>query len=112
MEALYFTLGMLSVVAVVLTASVVYGIVKLSKLNKWCHDTDVRIESTQREMYRIDDNTSSHTNRRFDDLSSSIWREREEITRRLDDLQSYIDSRVDKLDSKFSPTGIKKQING
>jgi hypothetical protein len=100
METLYFTLGMLSVVAVVLTASVVYGIVRLSKLNKWCHDTDVRIESTQREMYRIDDNTSSHTNRRFDD------------SRRLDDLQSYIDSRVDKLDSKFSPKGTKQQING
>jgi len=112
METLYFTLGMLSVVAVVLTASVVYGIVKLSKLNKWCHDTDVRIESTQREMYRIDENTSSHTNRRIDDLSSSIWREREEIAKRLDDLQSYIDSRVDKLDSKFSPKGMKKQING
>lgn len=112
METLYFTLGMLSVVAVVLTASVVYGIVKLSKLNKWCHDTDVRIESTQREMYRIDENTSSHTNRRIDDLSSSMWREREEIARRLDDLQSYIDSRVDKLDSKFSPKGMKKQING
>lgn len=112
METLYFTLGMLSVVAVVLTASVVYGIVKLSKLNKWCHDTDVRIESTQREMYRIDENTSSHTNRRIDDLSSSMWREREEIAKRLDDLQSYIDSRVDKLDSKFSPKGMKKQING
>jgi len=112
METLYFTLGMLSVVAVVLTALVVYGIVKLSKLNKWCHDTDVRIESTQREMYRIDENTSSYTNRRIDDLSSSMWREREEIAKRLDDLQSYIDSRVDKLDSKFSPKGMKKQING
>ena len=112
METLYFTLGMLSVVAVVLTASVVYGIVKLSKLNNWCHETDVRIESTQREMYRMDENTSSHTSRRFDDLSSSMWREREEIARRLDDLQSYIDSRVDKLDSKFSPKGTKQQING
>ena len=112
METLYFTLGMLSVVAVVLTASVVYGIVKLSKLNKWCHDTDVRIESTQRQMYRMDEDISSHTNRRIDDLSSSMWREREEIAKRLDDLQSYIDSRVDKLDSKFSPKGMKKQING
>lgn len=112
METLYFTLGMLSVVAVVLTASVVYGIVRLSKLNKWCHDTNSRIESTQREMYRIDDNTSSHTNRRFDDLYSSLWKEKEEVSRRLDELQSYIDSRVDKLDSKFSPKGTKQQING
>lgn len=112
MEALYFTLGMLSVVAVVLTASVVYGIVKLSKLNNWCRDIDVRIESTQREMYRIDENSSSHTNRRFDDLYSDRWKDREELARRLDELQSYIDSRVDKLDSKFSPKGTKQQING
>jgi hypothetical protein len=112
METLYFTLGMLSVVAVVLTASVVYGIVKLSKLNKWCHDTEVRIESTQRDMYRIEESTSSHAGRRIDDLYSSLWRDKEEISRRLDDLQSYIDSRVDKLDSKFSPKGTKQQING
>jgi hypothetical protein len=112
METLYFTLGMLSVVAVVLTASVVYGIVKLSKLNKWCHDTEVRIESTQREMYRIEESTSSHAGRRIDELNSCLWRDKEDISRRLDDLQSYIDSRVDKLDSKFSPKGTKQQING
>jgi hypothetical protein len=112
METLYFTLGMLSVVAVVLTASVVYGIVKLSKLNKWCHDTEHHIESTRRDMYRIEESTSSHAARRIDDLYSSLWRDKEEISRRLDDLQSYIDSRVDKLDSKFSPKGTKQQING
>ena len=112
METLYFTLGMLSVVAVVLTASVVYGIVKLSKLNKWCHDTEFHIESTRRDMYRIEESTSSHAGRRIDDLHSSLWRDKEEISRRLDDLQSYIDSRVDKLDSKFSPKGTKQQING
>jgi hypothetical protein len=112
METLYFTLGMLSVVAVVLTASVVYGIVKLSKLNKWCHDTELRIESLARDMYRIEESTSLTAGRRIDDLHSSLWRDKEDISRRLDDLQSYIDSRVDKLDSKFSPKGTKQQING
>ena len=104
MEIIYFTLGMLSMVAGVLTVSAVYSIIKLSKLYEWCRETNNRIESTQRDMYRIEENISSHTNRRLDTLYSDIWTRNEEISKRLDGLQSY----VDKLDSKNK----KQQING
>ncbi len=104
MEIIYFTLGMLTMVAGVLTVSAVYSIIKLSKLHEWCHDINVRIDSTQREIYRIEENISSHTNRRLDTLYSDIWTRNEEISKRLDGLQSY----VDKLDSKNK----KQQING
>jgi hypothetical protein len=36
----------------------------------------------------------------------------DEFNKRLEELQSYIDSRVDKLDAKYSPKGVKQQING
>jgi hypothetical protein len=102
MEIVYFTLGMLTMVATVLTASAIYNIVKLSKLYEWIRDTNNRIDSTQRDMYRIEENISSHTNRRLDDLYSDMWKRNEENSRRLDELQSYID----RLDNK------KQQING
>jgi hypothetical protein len=102
MEIVYFTLGMLTMVATVLTASAVYNIVKLSKLYEWVRDINNRIESTQRDMYRIEENISSHTNRRFDNLYSEMLRRDEENSRRLDELQSHIG----RLDNK------KQQING
>ena len=108
METLYFILGMLSVVTVVLTAVAVYGIVKYNQSQKQINNLYREIEEIQRGVWR----ESESINRRIDRDDESKWRASEEIRRKMEELQSYIDSRVDKLDAKYSPKGVKQQING
>ena len=108
METLYFILGMLSVVTVVLTVVAVYGIVKHNQLQKQINNLQREIEEIQRGMWR----ESESINRRIDREDESKWRAIDEFHKRLDELQSYIDSRVDKLDAKYSPKGVRQQING
>jgi len=108
METLYFILGMLSVVTVVLTVVAVYGIVKYNQSQKQINNLHREIEETQRGMWR----DFESINRRIDRDNESKWRASEEIRRKMEELQSYIDSRVDKLDAKYTPKGVKQQING
>ena len=108
METLYFILGMLSVVTVVLTVVAVYGIVKYNQSQKQINNLQREIEETQRGVWR----ESESINRRIDRDDESRWRASEEIRRKMEELQSYIDSRVDKLDAKYTPKGVKQQING
>lgn len=108
METLYFILGILSVVTVVLTVVAVYGIVKHNQLQTQINNLHREMEEIQRDMWR----ESESINRRIDRDDESRWRASEEIHRKMDELQSYIDSRVDKLDAKYSPKGVKQQING
>ena len=108
METLYFILGMLSVVTVVLTVVAVYGIVKYNQSQNQINNLQREIEETQRGVWR----ESESINRRIDRDDESKWRASEEIRRKMEELQSYIDSRVDKLDAKYTPKGVKQQING
>ena len=108
METLYFILGMLSVVTVVLTVVAVYGIVKYNQSQTQINNLQREIEEVQRGMWR----ESESINRRIDRDDESKWRASEEIRGKMEELQSYIDSRVDKLDAKYSPKGVKQQING
>jgi len=108
METLYFILGMLSVVTVVLTVVAVYGIVKYNQSQKQINNLHREIEEVQRCMWR----DFESINRRIDRDDESKWRASEEIRGKMEELQSYIDSRVDKLDAKYSPKGVKQQING
>ncbi len=108
METLYFILGMLSVVTVVLTVVAVYGIVRHNQLQTQINNLHREIEEVQRGMWR----ESESINRRIDRDDESRWRAMDEFNKRLEELQSYIDSRVDKLDAKYSPKGVKQQING
>ena len=108
METLYFILGILSVVAVVLTVVAVYGIVRHNQSQKQINNLHREIEEIQRGAWR----ESESINRRIDRDYESKWRAMDEFNKRLDELQSYIDSRVDKLDAKYSSKGVKQQING
>lgn len=108
METLYFILGILSVVAVVLTAVAVYGIVRHNQSQKQINNLYREIEEIQRGAWR----ESESINRRMDRDDESRWRTFEEIHKKMEELQSYIDSRVDKLDAKYSSKGVKQQING
>ena len=105
METLSFAFGMLTVIGVALATTVVLGIVKVFRMQN-------RIENMQNW---IDANHTS-VHQRIESEVGNIVREmsdeRKEVNDRIDHLNSYVDSRLDKLESKFIGNNAKKQING
>jgi cell division protein FtsL len=93
MEITSFILGMLSVVAVIVIAVIVKGMVKITKLEKELKNTQESIEWRDRN--------NSDANREIHD---SLSRMGENIYHRVDEVErnliSYVDSRIDKLQSK------------
>jgi cell division protein FtsL len=93
MEITSFILGMLSVVAVIVIAVIVKGMVKIVKLEK-------ELKATQENIEWKDKNCSD-SNR---DIYDSLSRMGEHIYHRVDEVErnltSYVDSRIDKLQSK------------
>ena len=89
METLSFAFGILAMVAIMLVVVVVAGIVKVYNQQKQINDLSVRDESTHR---RIDNDMR--------DVYQQMHENREVAFRRLDELQSYIDSRIDKTINK------------
>lgn len=89
METLSFTLGILSVVAVILVATIVLGIVRVVKQHQ-------QINSLQREIERVWQNQS----RMSDEIHQRISSHQESMIHSIDETRSYIDSRIDKLTSK------------
>ena len=89
METLSFAFGVLAMVAIMLVVVVVAGIVKVYNQQKQINtlmsiseETNRRIDNEVREIYH-----QMHDNK-------------EVAFRRLDELQSYIDSRIDKTINK------------
>jgi len=89
METLSFAFGILAMVAIMLVIVVVVGIVKVYNQQKQINDLSVRDESTHR---RIDNDMR--------DVYQQMHKNKEVAFRRLDELQSYIDSRIDKTINK------------
>ena len=89
METLSFAFGVLAMVAIMLVVVVVAGIVKVYNQQKQINDLSVRDESTHR---RIDNDMR--------DVYQQMHKNKEVAFRRLDELQSYIDSRIDKTINK------------
>ena len=89
METLSFAFGILAMVAIMLVIVVVVGIVKVYNQQKQINDLSVRDESTHR---RIDNDMR--------DVYQQMHKNKEVAFRRLDKLQSYIDSRIDKTINK------------
>jgi predicted PurR-regulated permease PerM len=119
METLSFTLGILSVVTVIFVATIVLGIVRVvkqhqqinslqrelervwennSQLNQEIHQ---RISSHQESMIRSIDETNQRIGRTETESHRHVARKYDDLSRQLDitrsDLNSYIDSRIDKL---------------
>ena len=86
METLSFTLGVLSVVAVIFVATIVLGIVRVVKQQK-------QINSISSEIERVWQNQS----RMNDELHQRISSHQDYSIRQIDETRSYIDSRIDKL---------------
>ena len=89
METLSFAFGVLAMIAIILVVLVVVGIVKVYNQQKQINDLNVKDELTHR---RIDDDMREVYHQMHDN--------KENIFRRLDELQSYIDSRIDKSINK------------
>ena len=89
METLSFAFGVLAMVAVVLLTVVVVGIVKVYKQSN-------QIDYLERGM--------SDVYRKMDEeirvVHDTMNQDRRELNQRIDDLNSYVDSRIDKTINK------------
>jgi len=104
METLSFAFGMLTVIGVALVTAVVVGIVKVLKMEKRMHELQRWHESDNMTMHQRISNEYEAINRVMSD-------ERKEMNDRIDHLNSYVDSRFDKMENKFIGTNaVKKQI--
>jgi CHASE1-domain containing sensor protein len=103
METLSFAFGVLTMIGVALAAVVVVGIVKVLKMEK-------RLQELHR--WHESDNMSMHQriSNELESIHRSMSDDRKEMNDRVDHLNSYVDSRLDKLESKFIGNSAKKQI--
>jgi len=104
MDTLSFAFGMLAVIAVMLVAVVVVGIVKVLKMQK-------EINSLERWISNTEDSVHTRMNQDLEHVNNAISDNRKGLDLRIDGLNSYVDSRFDKLDNKLvGNSAIKKQI--
>jgi len=103
METLSFAFGVLTVVGIALAAAVVVGIVKVFKMQKQIKDLKDWIVYKQSEQ-------KQHLDYEIQNLYRVDADDQRELNDRVDGLNSYIDSRLDKLESKFIGNSAKKQI--
>lgn len=94
METLSFAFGMLSVVAVILIAVVAVGIVKVFKMQS-------DINNLYRTLDNIDSQIHDRISSEYSDLERVISDDRKELNLRIDSLNSYVDSRFDKMENKY-----------
>ena len=129
METMYFVLGMLSIVGASIIATIVWGVVKISKLlraikhqEEMIHSSDRNLwdnihrlrEELERRMGEMDRHAHEHVNELQREM---IQRINDQITDSVTVTKSYTDSRIDKLiDTYFDTIGAKKSkkelING
>jgi len=104
MDTLSFAFGMLAVVAVMLVAVVVVGIVKVLKMQK-------EISAHERWISNTEDSLHARMNQEIERIGNVISDDRRGLHERIDGLNSYVDSRFDKLENKLvGNSAIKKQI--
>lgn len=89
METLSFAFGVLAMVAVILLTVVVVGIVKVYKQSNQINHLEREINN----FYRKLDEEVRVTH-------DIISQDRRELNQRIDDLNSYVDSRIDKTINK------------
>jgi cell shape-determining protein MreC len=90
METLAFTFGVLSTVAVILVAVLVWGIVKVIKQQKQLVELELSLSNIERNLYE------------------SIDLVRNDVDIRFKEVYSYTDSRIDKC----KETNKKQTLNG
>ena len=118
METMYFVLGMLSIIGAIAIATIVWGIVKISKLLKTIKQHEEWITNNERQIHdnlhrlhedldRKMDDMDRHTHSRIDNLQRELD---DRFKDQLDQSKSYTDSRFDKAASGLN--GAKQLIKG
>lgn len=112
METLSFAFGMLTMVGVALATVVVVGIVKVFKMqNKIENMQSWIVENHNHVLQRISsDNQEVHQRigHEVDGLHRVFSDDRRELSDRIDQVNSYVDSRFDKMENKFNGNSAKK----
>ena len=120
---MYFVLGMLSIIGAIAIATIVWGIVKISKLLKvikqqeeWIINNERQIHDTlyrlREDLDRRMDIMERHANGYVTDLQREMEvKTNSQITDAVTQSTSYTDKRIDKLiDTYFDIVGAKKQV--
>ena len=120
---MYFVLGMLSIIGVAFVATIVWGVVKISKLLKviklqeeWIIDNERNVHSNihrlREDSERRMDSMQQHAYGQVTDLQREMdFKINSQITDAVTLSTSYTDKRIDKLiDTYFDTVGAKKQI--
>ena len=89
MEMFYFTLGFLTIFALIIIGVLIVGMIKLYKLSKEVQDEKSNWRRDVENLYRHTD----EKNRDWRESVDSIYRE---LERRFEECISYTDKRVDK----------------
>ena len=122
METMYFVLGVLSVVGLILIGFIVWGVLKMRNQERSINILQQRVDEMPREFYSSSRDMTQHIDKRFDDVWGQFGEVRRDFgeARRdihemdkgiLESSKSYTDSRIDKLiDTYFDVVGAKKQI--
>ncbi len=103
METLSFAYGMLSVIAIAAIVIVVMGMLKVFKMQDKINTIERWLSADTRDLHSRITNLDA-------DLCRTIENDRKEINHRVDALNSYVDSRFDKMENKFIGNSAKKQI--
>ena len=123
METIYFVLGILSIIGAIAIATIVWGVVKISRLLKTIKHQEEWIMNTERSTWDSIHRMREDLERRMDNMErhayghvTDLQREMEvktnsQITDAVTQSTSYTDKRIDKLiDTYFDTVGAKKQV--
>ena len=94
METLSFAIGMLAMIAIILIVIVIIGIVKVYKHQSEIKDARDYISNVEQSVHLS-----------LNELDRNM-------SQRIDNLNSYTDSRFDKLQSKLTQQGSKELLKG
>ena len=109
METMYFTFGILTMVAMISVGVIVYSIVKVFKQEKQIKGIQQNIEDAMRNTQQDITWFRNDLNDRFRDIHQRI-EDSFENSRNMSN--AYTDMRIDKLEDKLSGNSTKKLIKG
>ena len=115
---MYFVLGMLSIIGAIVIATIVWGVVKISKLLKTIKQHEEWMANNERNVYDNMHRLREDLDRRMDDMDRHVHSRIDNLQReldirfkdQLDESKSYTDSRFDKAVSGLN--GTKQLIKG
>jgi predicted PP-loop superfamily ATPase len=97
MEITSYVLGMLTIVATLISMSVVVGLAKINKLNKQLNNLSNNHERDIDHIHRIIDEKNQEIWRQFENCGRDVTMVEKTVMNQVDETRRYIDSRIDKL---------------